>query len=204
LQEIEIDDLLTAVTESCSEIQGKLNVVETGRPIVVSMENQKFLESQASFVSGQPNNSVQKLPEPQVSDNLDLEPHKVTADPRIDASGRIKTSGSNDFGECLAESVDKSMEIPATSETIDCRRGPSKSSDVDSILNSRYSHVQIHTASTIRCGICGKECKNNRALKGHLWYWHSNQGKVRCQICQKVLATKYVLRDHINRVHGLN
>jgi hypothetical protein len=323
LQEIEIDDLLTAVTESCSEIQGKLNVVEAGPPIVVSMENQMFIGSQESFASGQHNNSVRKLPEPQV-DN-DLEPHKVTAVPRIVDLRPIKTSGSNGFGECSAESVNKSMEIPGH-RIIDCLPGPSKSSDVgEEILasqnqkksqetqtdgrnseqrslrrnrrkltytvsesesddtsdrplngkrqknsgdswdplkrhmestetrrltgekktwechkcgkkvcfkselithfqshnttkdfhcsfcgkafklqNTRYVHEQIHTAPKVRCNICGMECKNNFALKTHLWYWHSNQGRVQCQICQKVLSTKYVLRDHVKKVHGSN
>jgi hypothetical protein len=44
LQEVEIDDLLTAVTESCSEIQQTGNVEEAGRPIVDTL-----LGSQASF-----------------------------------------------------------------------------------------------------------------------------------------------------------
>jgi hypothetical protein len=61
-----------------------------------------------------------------------IEPHKVTTDPRIDASGRIKTSRSNCFGECSTESGNEPMEIPANSnsETIDSLPVSSKSSNV--------------------------------------------------------------------------
>jgi hypothetical protein len=329
LQEIEIDELLTAVTESCSEIQRKGNVEEADRPIVVSMENQTFIGSQESSINVQPNKSVQILSNPQVSD--DLKPKKISADPSSVNSGRIEAAGTSNFGEFLAESGNKPMEIPDP-EIIDCLLGPSKSSiageeteetlvlasqnrkksqetqtdgsnsevvseqrslrrknkklnyrvsesDSDRSLNgkprknagnswdslkkfkestetrrlagknnktwechkcsknvrgksylilhlqshdstkdfacricgkafnlqaSRYQHELRHTAPKVQCNICGIECKNNFALKCHLWYMHSNQRKVRCQICRKVLSSKDVLREHINIVHGSN
>ncbi len=302
-QEVEIDELLIAVTESFSKLQEKRNVEESGRPIIVAMETQTVLGSQDSFISVQHNKSVQKLKNQQVRD--DLEPDKVPAEP-----GSQDLAGSSDFGKCTAESGNEPMEIPATSnsykssnagkkclilasqkqkknqetqtygsnsevvtrglqdseETSDppsngkhknsvgnprdllkrykaltgtkgqelvgkkkiwqCHKCGKNVQDKSHLIlhlqshnttrdlpcricgktfklqNTRYIHEQRHTESKVRCQICGMECKNNYALKSHLYYWHSDQERVQCPICHKFLATKYVLRDHINRVHG--
>jgi hypothetical protein len=131
LQEIEIDELLTAVTESCAKIQRKGNVEEAGRPIVVSMEKPLFLESQESSINCQPNNSVQKLPGLQAGGD-NLEPDKVPADPRSVNLGRIETAGSRSGGECSVESGNETVEISSVisnPETNDCLPSTSKPSD---------------------------------------------------------------------------
>jgi hypothetical protein len=68
----------------------------------------------------------------------------------------------------------------------------------------RQDHEERHTATTVQCKKCGKECKNRFALKTHQLRFHTKQEKSVCGICDKTFKRKDYLRQHEKRVHELD
>lgn len=63
-------------------------------------------------------------------------------------------------------------------------------------------HVDMHSASTEVCEICGAVAKNKESLRGHMFHQHKRTAdSYKCEFCGSMFRYKYKYRLHIQKVH---
>lgn len=66
-------------------------------------------------------------------------------------------------------------------------------------------HVELHSAGTEICEICGKTAKNKESLRGHMFYQHRDKAATyKCEYCGHVFKYRYKYNLHIRKMHTGN
>lgn len=68
-------------------------------------------------------------------------------------------------------------------------------------LNQHIGKVHNFNRKSIKCALCCKKFREQPALKFHIRQVHEKTTRVKCDGCDKIFYSKYVLAKHIGKCH---